>query len=152
MSAECIADTLVWHPTHVKMPTMSSADAIMAAAKDLTITLNNLSPATPLAPISNTMRLALTELTNIFTAQLMMPPAMTPDVPPGFQPQNATLANPPVTHINHTPPRVVPLDPIPVIIVLVPRVEVEGDKDGIPPRVEKDMNLTYVTVTGNAQQ
>ena len=62
MSAEHIADTLVWHPTHVKMPTMSSADAIMAAAKDLAIVLNNPSLAVPLAPVSNIMCLALTEL------------------------------------------------------------------------------------------
>ena len=40
-SAERIVDTLVWYPTHIKMPTMSLADAIIAAANDLTTALNH---------------------------------------------------------------------------------------------------------------
>ena len=48
-SAERIADTLVWFPTHVTMPTVSSTDAAKAAARDLITALLHPSAASPLA-------------------------------------------------------------------------------------------------------
>ena len=47
-SAIRIADTLSWSHSKTKMPTASSAEAAVAAARDLTHALLNPSPASPL--------------------------------------------------------------------------------------------------------
>jgi hypothetical protein len=58
-TSERIADTVVWFPTKVSMPKSSSTDAAIAAAQDLTSALLHPSPASPLAPISDSQHAAL---------------------------------------------------------------------------------------------
>lgn len=65
-SAERISDTLVWFPTKVVMPTVSSADAAEAAARDLISALLHPSAASPLAPLGDSKTAALRELATIF--------------------------------------------------------------------------------------
>ena len=94
-AAERIAETVVWMPSKVKMPTASSTDAATAAARDLIHALRNPSPSSPLAPTSDSQVAALKQLAEIFDSMAsddsnLMPPAesvkQTPEVPPGFQP------------------------------------------------------------------
>ena len=107
--AERTCDTLTWFPSKVLMPTASSADAAIAAAQDLTQALLHPSPASPLAPLSNSQHAALQQLAEIFAATTTThaetifnpiaqqsstvptptPPA--PSAPPGFAPLLATM-------------------------------------------------------------
>ena len=63
---ECIADTLAWFPTLVKIPKTSSADAALIAEQQLTAALRNPSPSTPLAPMFDEHRSALDQLAAMF--------------------------------------------------------------------------------------
>jgi hypothetical protein len=64
--SERITDTLVWFPTCVKMPTMSSLDLALAAAQDLLMALMHPSPGSPLAPTTDSQTAALKQLVEIF--------------------------------------------------------------------------------------
>jgi hypothetical protein len=65
-NSERVADTLAWFPTRVKMPTMSSLDLALAAAKDLLHALIHPSPGSPLAPTTDSQTAALKQLVEIF--------------------------------------------------------------------------------------
>jgi hypothetical protein len=85
--SERITDTLEWFTTKVKMPTASFAERAIAAAHNLTQTLLHPSPATTLAPFSNSQHATLTQLATLFTYSVDPPPRVdTPVVPPGFAP------------------------------------------------------------------
>jgi hypothetical protein len=64
--SERVADTLAWFPTRVKMPTMSSLDLALAAARDLLKALQHPSPGSPLAPTTDSQTAALKQLMEIF--------------------------------------------------------------------------------------
>jgi hypothetical protein len=87
-SRERIADTLVWLPTLVAIPTASSTDLTIAAARDLTTTFQNSSPTSPLSQSSKSQVTALQRLASIFatvtTIQPTPSPATTSTVSPGF--------------------------------------------------------------------
>ena len=65
--AERVSDTLTWFPSQVIMPTASSAETAIAAAKDLIKALNNPSPASALSPLSDSHHYSLTQLADIFS-------------------------------------------------------------------------------------
>jgi hypothetical protein len=65
-TSERIADTIEWFPTHVTMPTVSSANAATATACDLIQALRHPSPASPFAALSDTQHDALHKLAGIF--------------------------------------------------------------------------------------
>ena len=94
--AERIADTIVWFPSQVVMPTASSTDAACAAALDLIQALRHPATASALSPLTDAEHAALLQLADIFTARfpvtqphVMQPvplPSVAPTVPPGFLP------------------------------------------------------------------
>ena len=94
--AERIADTIVWFPSQVVMPTASSSDAACAAALDLIQALRHPATASALSPLADAEHAALLQLADIFTARfsgtqphVMQPvplPLVAPTVPPGFLP------------------------------------------------------------------
>ena len=65
-SAERIANTLTWFPSHVDMPTTSSLELATAAAQDLIAALLHPSDAEPLPPADLVQRAALQQLADIF--------------------------------------------------------------------------------------
>lgn len=65
-----IVDTIEFFPHNSKMPHLSSADAAMRAAKDLTKALRNPHPATPFINIGDAQMEALSKLAEIFNAAL----------------------------------------------------------------------------------
>ncbi|EEC51526.1 predicted protein [Phaeodactylum tricornutum CCAP 1055/1] len=66
-TSERIADTLTWFPSKVQMPTTSSRDTVVAAARNLATALSNPTPASPLAPLATQERVALQQLSTIFS-------------------------------------------------------------------------------------
>jgi hypothetical protein len=97
--AERISDTLAWFPTKVSMPSASSTDEALAAAKDLVQALLHPTTAGPVNPLSDSQRHALRELATIF-ADVNTPPTTNPAatpaevprvVPPTVEPLNAPL-------------------------------------------------------------
>ncbi|ACI66000.1 predicted protein [Phaeodactylum tricornutum CCAP 1055/1] len=66
--AERVADTLSWFPHRISMPTASSTDRALAAARDLVHALRNPSPASPFNPLDATQHQALTDLANLFAS------------------------------------------------------------------------------------
>jgi hypothetical protein len=64
--SEKVADTLVWFPTKVVTPTLSSHDLVLAAANDLIKALQHPSPGSPLVPTNNSQTAALKQLADIF--------------------------------------------------------------------------------------
>jgi hypothetical protein len=84
--ATCICDTLTWYPTQVSMPPSSTTDTIVECLRDIVEALQNPSPASALAPQTNTQSKALTNivtlLTNIVEPTLPLPPPKsTPPAP-----------------------------------------------------------------------
>jgi hypothetical protein len=63
---ERVADTLAWFPTLVVMPTLSSLDLALAAAKDLVKALQHPFAGSPLAPTTDSQTAALKQLADIF--------------------------------------------------------------------------------------
>ena len=79
-SAERIANTLTWFPSHVDMPTTSSLELATAAAQDLVAALLTPSDAAPLPPAGLVQRAALQQLADIFaTITDPSPSTPTPD-------------------------------------------------------------------------
>ena len=74
-----ICDTLSWFPTKVTMPLASSNDLILAGIQDIVHALNNPSPGSPLAPLTDSHHHALRQLTDCFST-VPTPPEMPPDV------------------------------------------------------------------------
>lgn len=72
---ERIADTVTWFPTKVTMPLASSVDLVIAGARDIVHALNNPSPGSPLAPLSDSHASALRELTTILINDPVRVPA-----------------------------------------------------------------------------
>jgi hypothetical protein len=72
-----ICDTLTWYPTKVRMPASSTTDTILACLQDIAYALQNPSPASALAPRTDTQSKALidliTLLTNIAAPALRVP-------------------------------------------------------------------------------
>jgi hypothetical protein len=64
--SERVADTLAWFPTRVVMPTLSSLELALAAAKDLVKALQHPSAGSPLAPSTDSQTAALKQLADIF--------------------------------------------------------------------------------------
>jgi hypothetical protein len=62
-----IIDTLEWFPKHVPMPASGSNDRILAALKDILHALRHPSPATPLAPRTDSQTQAITDLVTLLT-------------------------------------------------------------------------------------
>jgi hypothetical protein len=78
-----ICDTLTWFPTKTTMPLASSNNLILAGIKkDIVHALHNLSPGSPLAPLTDSHHNALTELKSILTSIIKPdnepPPAPSP--------------------------------------------------------------------------
>ena len=86
-----ITDTLAWFPTHVTMPTASSTDLAMAAVYDLTQALLHPSPASALAPMSDSQRHALIQLATIFSTPSSGTPSTDIDNEPAVTDQVAYL-------------------------------------------------------------
>ena len=103
------------------MPIPSSADRAIAAAQDLTKALANPSPASPLAPIADTNRQALQQLSDIFADAAMPPPLTHP--PPG-----PPIARPvPPIPILRPPPGYPALPSHPLMTQLPPELLQEDD-------------------------
>jgi hypothetical protein len=84
--AEHVADTLAWFPSKIPMPTASSTDRALAAARDLVCALRNPAPASPFTPLDANQHQALTQLTELFAsvsapASPVTAPARAPPVP-----------------------------------------------------------------------
>ena len=75
-----ICDTLQWFPTKTPMPLASSTDLILAGIQDIVHALNNPSPGSPLAPLTDSHHDALVQLTTVLTS-VARPPTTTSDVP-----------------------------------------------------------------------
>jgi hypothetical protein len=119
------------------MPTASSADAATAAARDLIYALENPSPASPLAPTSDSQRAALRQLADIFadiTNANVTPTKVEPEHVPLVEVETANVP----TDTPHVPPGFLPLAPPaipkPVIPEPVPPPRVEFTS---PPRVHQ---------------
>ena len=159
-SSERIADTLTWVPARVALPTVSSADAAAAAARDLIQALLHPAPDSPFTPLTDTQHAALHQLADIFATATIpttapnppptpMPPpppvppppptpAPTPPVPPGFQPLPHHAPPPPPT----APPMVTAT--LPRVPAALPRV-VPNEPPVAPP-------VTYASRTTNRRQ
>jgi hypothetical protein len=107
------------------MPTASSTDRALAAARDLVHALKNPSPASPFAPLDAHQHKALTDLANLFATvaapadDVPAPAPMPPVHPPGpaLPPAQVRFAVPLVTAA-HAPA----LPRVPVPAVALPRV------------------------------
>ena len=157
---ERIADTLAWFPTRVKMPTLSSVDLVLAAAKDLITALQNPSPGSPLAPTTDSQTAALKQLADIFQDCAQRSPlleatkgASEPRVNPSYEPSTMTSpevraaptgAEPRVTPTNVptqapiplVPPGFTPLQPPPPLALVPPPVaRTTVTPDATAPRV-----------------
>ncbi|GAX14227.1 hypothetical protein FisN_1Hu418 [Fistulifera solaris] len=62
-----ICDTLEWFPQHVKIPASSSTDLIYSALQDILYALQNPSPASPLAPRTDSQTQALQDVVTLLT-------------------------------------------------------------------------------------
>lgn len=81
-------DTLAWFPSKILMLTASSSDIAMAAAYDLIQALLHPSPASALAPLTDSQRSALYELASIFGHTVTLPsePRVVPFSDPRVEP------------------------------------------------------------------
>jgi hypothetical protein len=92
----CIANILAWFPTRVMMPTISSTDLLLAAAKDLITALQNPSPGSPfLAPTPDSQMAALKQLADTFHDCTKRSPLL--DATPTGHPSLAPLTHSPMT-------------------------------------------------------
>jgi hypothetical protein len=66
-SQPLFCDTLSWFPTKVTMPLASSTDLIVAGIHNIVAALNNPSPGSALAPLSDSHVTVLHQLTTILT-------------------------------------------------------------------------------------
>jgi hypothetical protein len=87
-----IVDTISWFPTKVTMPLASSTDLILAGIHDIITALNNPSPGSPLAPLSDSHVAALRQVTAILTNIAQPAEASHPDPAPAANP--ALVATP----------------------------------------------------------
>ena len=141
--AKRVSDTLAWLPVHVAIPIPNSNDQAIAAASDLVIALQNPSPATALAPVSDNNRVALEQLAAIFadhTATRLSPIRPPPGFPPIIQPTLQSQLTPPprvqTPLIYHVPqqadaprPRVAgPATPVPAL--RTPMIHTGGPREG----------------------
>lgn len=62
-----IADTVAWFPKYVQLPSSSTADRIAASLQDIVTALKQPSPATPLAPLTDSQHQALLDITALLT-------------------------------------------------------------------------------------
>ena len=154
-TAERIVDTLAWFPTKVAMPTSSSTDAAIAAARDLIHALRNPSPASPLAPLTDSHHAQLRQLAEIFADSTQPPTTPATPVPPGFDPLPPT-AQPRVTwHPSLSDaalPRVPsPALPAPLQYPDLPRVSPILPTEPLTAApLATSRSLTYIQATGNA--
>lgn len=110
-----ICDTLEWFPKHVKIPSSSTNDIILAALQDIATALRKPTPASPLAPRTDSQVQALLDLISLLT-NVYTPPDSdvqpTPSTPPVLRtlprvdnrkqsPRVATVPNP--RHIHFDP-------------------------------------------------
>jgi len=87
MRAKRVANMLAWFPSKIPVPTASSTDRALAAARDLVCALQNPSPALPFTPLDANQHQARTQLTELFAlvaapASSAAAPARVPPVPP----------------------------------------------------------------------
>jgi hypothetical protein len=90
--AERICDTLAWFPTKVTMPPSSTSDTIVACLHNIVKDLQNPSPASSLAPRSDTQSKALSDLTTLLT-NIVAPPLRVPEA--AFGPDNVLAKDSP---------------------------------------------------------
>jgi hypothetical protein len=89
--SERVTDTLAWFPTPVIMPTLSSLDLALAAAKDLVRALQHPSAGSPLAPSTDSQTAARKQLADIFQDCTKCSPLLqaNTDTPTDEVPENA---------------------------------------------------------------
>jgi hypothetical protein len=63
--SERTPDTVTWFPQHVKIPVASSAELIVATVHDILHALQQLTPGSALAPLTDSERGALTSIADI---------------------------------------------------------------------------------------
>jgi hypothetical protein len=102
-------DTLPWFPTKVTMPLASSTDLILAGINDIVNALNNPSPGSPLAPLSDSHVAKLQQLTTVLTNIIEpLPPANLADINPAPLPDPVEAPNCPLPaiplRVEHMPP------------------------------------------------
>ena len=105
-----ICDTLAWFPTKVTMPIASSNDLILAGISDIVHALQNPSPGSTLAPLTDSLHESLLQLTRVLTtaaqpAQTLFTPADRTNV------SNSVPAKPVVAPLRVEPATV----PIPIM-------------------------------------
>ena len=78
-----ICDTLAWFPTKVTMPIASSNDlVILAGIGDIVQALNNPSPGSTLAPLTDSLHEALLQITRVLTSVASPPQTIFSDTTP----------------------------------------------------------------------
>ena len=120
--AERICDTVSWFPTKVTMPSASSVDMILNGIRDITNALQNPTPGSPLAPLTDSQTAALKTLMEVLhgvtapgVATEPAPPTE-PDVPDAAPLRVPTPAPPAQPVVPDAAPVRVPT-PAPVSIV-----------------------------------
>ena len=111
-----ICDTVEFFPTHCKMPTVSSHDAVIYAANDLITALTKPQPPNSVISMGDDQLVALRKLATIFQCSIQKKPIADPGVPditPPHQPctcsqtkalANAAIRAPYGPTVIHTPP------------------------------------------------
>jgi len=123
--AERISDTVSWFPTKVTLPLASSTDLILAGIQDIVHALNNPSPGSPLAPLTDGHVAALQNLTELLTNIVTPAPVDLLPLLPGPAPPAPVLI---------VPPAALPA-PAPLLRVDAPVPEAPHVRFGLPDQV-----------------
>lgn len=103
--SERISDTLEWFPQHVRMPTTTSTDLLLAGLRDVTHALNSPTANSPLAPLTDShaseLRRAVTLLSGAIDKCTPLPPSVSHAPTLRVEPQVLTHA--PVLRVSQTP-------------------------------------------------
>jgi hypothetical protein len=127
---ERISDTVDFFPKHCKVPGLSSADAAMRAALDLTHALRNQAPTTPFKQPGTDRMQAIKRLETIFEA-------MVPKRTTGYELTEPTTTQP-------TPPVPTPTIPAPRVPTAPARCSPRGHQ---PPQVTQEERAYQLVAT-----
>jgi len=114
-----ICDTISWFPTKVTMPLASSTDLILAGIQDILHALQNPSPGSALAPLTDSHTAALNQLASILTS-IIITPACDPtgNTPPPLRVVPVVITDKAqplrVATIPHLPPDTPTIEPAPL--------------------------------------
>jgi hypothetical protein len=135
--SEHVADTLAWFPTRVVMPTLSSLELALAAAKDLVKALRHPTAGSPLAPSTDSQTAALKQLADIFQDCTKRSPLLQADAEDAAK-ENIAAANQEVQRGSAGDQGLPPGVPQGSPGGAVPRVQTEIQRDlaGAVPRVD----------------